>query len=106
MSKYTFTTIVQNSQQLIEKNYPFNTAQSILKNLSINHISSAGKCGGKAICGQCRIQITTGNKTCNPPNAEEKNHFTEQELQKGWRLACQTYCLRDICFCIPAKSLP
>ena len=104
MNKYIFTTIVQNSQQLIEKIYPLNTAQSLLRNLSINHISSRGKCGGKAVCGQCRIQIIIGNNVCNLPNAEEKIHFTEQELQQGWRLACQTFCLRDISFHLPAKT--
>ncbi|MCU7835631.1 MAG: 2Fe-2S iron-sulfur cluster binding domain-containing protein [gamma proteobacterium symbiont of Taylorina sp.] len=98
MNEYFFTLSASDSP---EKKYPLNTAYSLLNNLTFNHITSKGKCGGKAVCGCCRIQITSGQDKCNPPLAEEKVYFTQIELDQGWRLACQTYCLRNIAFNLP-----
>jgi len=81
--------------------YPLNKAFSLLNNLTLNHINSKGKCGGKAVCGGCRIQISSMSDQCNQVSAEEKCFFTQQERLQGWRLACQTYCLRNVSFFKP-----
>ena len=101
MKQYKFIVINTQSEKNNGKEYPLNRALSLLSNLTFNHLKSKGKCGGKAVCGQCRIQITQETKSCNTPSAEEKIHFSQQELQDGWRLACQTFCLRDISLYIP-----
>ena len=42
-------------------------------------------CGGRGRCGKCRLLIQEGDA---PVNAEERQFFTEEELDEGWRLAC------------------
>jgi uncharacterized 2Fe-2S/4Fe-4S cluster protein (DUF4445 family) len=44
-------------------------------------------CGGEGICGKCRVRILSGG---NPPTPAERQAFSTQELQDGWRLACQS----------------
>lgn len=101
MKKNHFTIHNNEQHSLKDKSYPLNSAHSLLSNLTFNHIKSKGKCGGKAVCGQCRVQIISRGNYCNKPNAEERVHLSEQEIENGWRLACQTYCLRSICIDIP-----
>ena len=104
MKKFIFTILNPEFPQRTAINYPLNRAQNLLSNLSLNHIASNSQCGGKAVCGKCRIQIQSGNKTCSKANAAEKIHLTEQEIQQGWRLACQTFCLKNISFYKPASD--
>lgn len=84
--------------------YELNTGFSLLNNLHMNKISTHGKCGGKAICGYCKIQITCGKQFCNKPLAEEKLILSEQELLAGWRLACQTTCIQNIALYMPQQE--
>jgi uncharacterized 2Fe-2S/4Fe-4S cluster protein (DUF4445 family) len=42
-------------------------------------------CGGRGRCGKCRLLIQEGDA---PVNAEDRQFFTEEELDEGWRLAC------------------
>ncbi len=44
-------------------------------------------CGGEGICGKCRVIVLEG---AGLPNAAEEDALTEEELQNGMRLACQT----------------
>ena len=60
-------------------------------------------CGGQGICGKCRIQITSG--TQEPPYQPEKAVFNPEDLEHGWRLACQTSVLGDMTVYIPEDSL-
>jgi uncharacterized 2Fe-2S/4Fe-4S cluster protein (DUF4445 family) len=45
-------------------------------------------CGGNGICGKCVIRFLDGRAP--EPNEAERRRFTEQELAKGFRLACQS----------------
>lgn len=42
-------------------------------------------CGGNHTCGKCKVQILSG--ASDAKNAE-KEVFTKEELDAGWRLAC------------------
>lgn len=44
-------------------------------------------CGGEGLCGKCRVIVSSG---AGEPTTVERNHFSAEELQSGWRLACQT----------------
>lgn len=44
-------------------------------------------CGGKGICGKCRVEVIEG---ASEPNANEKAVISTEQLAKGVRLACQT----------------
>jgi len=59
-------------------------------------------CGGAGTCGKCRVQITDG--VC-PASAADQAVFSNEELQDGWRLACQTSVRNDITIHIPSSSL-
>lgn len=61
-------------------------------------------CGGVGICGRCRIHITQG--LLPDPTPAEKEALTEEELQKGIRLACQCVPEHDLKVTIPPGSMP
>lgn len=42
-------------------------------------------CGGKGICGKCRIRVTGA---LSPLSAEERRHLTAAEIAEGMRLSC------------------
>jgi uncharacterized 2Fe-2S/4Fe-4S cluster protein (DUF4445 family) len=44
-------------------------------------------CGGEGLCGKCRVRVISGD---NLPTPAEERAFSTHELQKGWRLACQS----------------
>ncbi len=44
-------------------------------------------CGGQGTCGKCQVKITAG---AEKPSEVDKIVFNEDQLQNGWRLACQT----------------
>ena len=98
MKGYSFT--IDNAEQT----YPLKRGYSLLNNLLLNNIVTHSKCGGKAICGRCRIKITAGIEHCNKPLPEERGILNSEQIDQGWRLACQTQCIRDIRFYIPTQS--
>ena len=60
-------------------------------------------CGGKGICHSCKAQIVGG--TVSKPTRNEREAFSSQELNEGWRLACQTYPTSDVKLMMPAESM-
>ena len=60
-------------------------------------------CGGKGSCGRCKVQILAG--LVSPPTLNEKEALHPQELNNGYRLACQTYPLSDCELLVPLESL-
>jgi len=58
-------------------------------------------CGGKGLCGKCKILVKEGLST---PNDTEKNLLTETDISQGFRLACQTRPVSDIVIEIPLES--
>jgi uncharacterized 2Fe-2S/4Fe-4S cluster protein (DUF4445 family) len=57
-----------------------------------------GECGGKGICGRCRVRFV---KNAPPPTELEKRFFSLYELDEGWRLACQHVIEKDVSLWIP-----
>lgn len=82
--------------------YSLDRSKTLHNNFMQHNIKTHSQCGGKAICGGCRIKILSGQRYCNKAVDEEKIILTEQELEEGWRLACQLYCLKDISLFIPS----
>ena len=58
-------------------------------------------CGGEGVCGKCRVQVAKGRA-----DAEEhaKGFFSQDELMKGYVLACQTEIHDDLEIVIPPES--
>ena len=44
-------------------------------------------CGGEGLCGKCRVIVASGT---GEPTAAERDWLSAEELQAGWRLACQS----------------
>lgn len=82
--------------------YLLQRGQTLLRNFQQYNITTRAKCGGKAICGRCRVKVLSGHEYCNKAISEENIILTREELKQGWRLACQLYCLKDISIFIPS----
>jgi uncharacterized 2Fe-2S/4Fe-4S cluster protein (DUF4445 family) len=60
-------------------------------------------CGGTGTCGRCKVQILAG--TASKPTSTERETLSGEELDRGFRLACQTYALSDLKCRVPPESL-
>ncbi|MEM2679779.1 MAG: ASKHA domain-containing protein [Candidatus Bathyarchaeia archaeon] len=46
-------------------------------------------CGGRGLCGKCRIIIREGANFLSSISASEENFLSKEEFNEGYRLACQ-----------------
>ncbi len=53
------------------------------------------KCGG-GLCGTCKCFIEKGLEHTDAVKAKERKHLTEDELSRGYRMACQTFVNGDV----------
>jgi len=60
-------------------------------------------CGGHGTCQSCKVQVLGG--TATEPTASELEVFSWQELDDGWRLACQTYPRSNCKLNVPPESM-
>ncbi|OGO25290.1 MAG: hypothetical protein A2144_04845 [Chloroflexi bacterium RBG_16_50_9] len=60
-------------------------------------------CGGKGTCHSCRVRVLSG--TVSKPTSSELKFFNSQELNEGWRLACQAYPASDVKLTVPPESM-
>lgn len=60
-------------------------------------------CNGAGTCHGCRIQVMEG--TISPLTTVEKEFFSTEELEQGYRLACQTYAKSDLKIRVPPISI-
>lgn len=50
-------------------------------------------CGGKGICGKCKVRVIEGEAPVSP---EDEKFFSKKEINNGWRLACMLYPEEDL----------
>ena len=60
-------------------------------------------CNGQGTCHQCLIRLIRGE--LNPPTGIEKQALSNQKLESGLRLACQTIPITDVTIEVPAESI-
>ena len=70
----------------------------LISYLSANNIDLSSSCGGKAICGYCKIQVVKGGGPILPT---EEPFMTRKDKLKGMRLGCQVKVRNDIEIYIP-----
>ncbi len=46
-------------------------------------------CGGSGVCGKCKVKVADSHGKLTGLTDAERNLLTEEELDKGYRLACQ-----------------
>ena len=73
-----------------------NAALSILNALMRQAVPIMHQCGGKAVCGTCRIRIISGAEYLSPKNEREITRLAAMNAGPDIRLACQTYARGDI----------
>lgn len=78
---------------------PGDSLMSVLGQNGI-HLSSA--CGGKASCGQCKVQVLDGGGEILP---SEKPHFTRKQIKDHWRLGCQCKVKSDMKVQVPESVM-
>ena len=63
------------------------------------------KCGG-GLCGTCRCLIEQGLEHTDAVKPKERKHLSEQDLEQGYRMACQTFVNGDIKVSWQARTGP
>lgn len=71
--------------------------------LSLGEKGLVAPCGGRGLCGRCRVKIKSG--PVSPPNGREKELLNPGELEEGYRLACQATILGSVKVEIPPESM-
>lgn len=77
---------------------------NLLNNFILTESPIHTVCGGRAMCGCCRIRVLEGEAGTSRPNAAEIARLGEELIEQGWRLSCQTYALRDITVYMPIDA--
>lgn len=67
--------------------------KTVLELLQENIPGLPSPCGGRGNCGKCKIQVIGG---ALPVTVSDRAYFSGEELQEGWRLACQAYPAADL----------
>ncbi len=62
-------------------------------------VSIDAPCSGNGTCGKCRLRLISG-----AVEHEWSRHITQEELDDGWRLACQSRVIGDAVFLVPATA--
>ena len=61
------------------------------------------ECGGKGVCGKCRVIVQNKN-SLTKLTATETKHLSSSEIDSGYRLACQSLVRRNVAVVIPPES--
>src|SRR5215208_4799406 len=77
--------------------------QSVLDCARQLNVDLVSICGGIGNCERCKVQVISGQ--VSKPTLEEEASLTRDELERGYRLACQTYPLGDVKLHVPPESL-
>lgn len=69
-----------------KKQLDVNPGSSLMSTLAEEKILLLSACGGKANCGQCKVQVFEGGGEILPT---EVGFFNRKQIKDGWRLGCQ-----------------
>ncbi len=65
-------------------------------------IALRAPCGGGGTCGKCAVRVVDGDI---PPSSECGQFFSDEELNRGWRLACRCEITCDATIEVPQETL-
>jgi len=74
----------------------------LLHTLADQKIFLPSACGGKANCGQCKVQVLEGGGTILPT---ETGFFSRKQIKEGYRLGCQVKVKENIKIQVPESTL-
>ncbi len=73
---------INNGKKLLE----VTPGGTLMNTLADQKIFLPSACGGKANCGQCKVQVFDGGGSILPT---ETGFFNRKQIKDGWRLGCQ-----------------
>ena len=85
-----------------DKQLNVDQGSSILATLNENGIYLPSACGGKASCGQCKLQVLSGGGEILD---SERPHFTRKQIKENWRLGCQCKVKGDMSVKVPESVM-
>ena len=75
---------------------------NLMGTLAEQKIFLPSACGGKANCGQCKVQVLEGGGEILPT---EVGFFNRKQIANHWRLGCQVKVKEDLAIEVPASAL-
>jgi len=90
--------------------FPYGIREWFKKGVSIFDAAKAlgidlsSLCAGKGTCGKCKVKIEEGMKGLNPLTEQELKHITREEIEAGYRLACQAIPTTTVSVYVPERS--
>ncbi|WP_317852086.1 2Fe-2S iron-sulfur cluster-binding protein [Paraclostridium sp. AKS73] len=78
-----------------DKSYKFEVGRNLLDIIQSNNLGMESPCGGKGICGKCKVKVLSGD--INPLTNEELKFLSRDEIENKVRLSCLVYPEGDIC---------
>jgi Na+-transporting NADH:ubiquinone oxidoreductase subunit F len=84
------------------RSVPARRGEKLLAALHSAGIRVPASCGGKGICGQCRVQVSSGGGAVLPTEAAR---LARREMRQGVRLACMVTVRDDLEVAVPEEVL-
>lgn len=76
------------------KQYDFASGKNLMEIMLDAGLFIDNACGGKGLCGKCRVRITEGD--AGEAGETERGILKAEEIEQGVRLACLAYPASDI----------
>ena len=85
-----------------ERELTVDQGNNVMATLNENGIFLPSACGGKASCGQCKLQVLEGGGEILD---SERSHFSRKEVKDNWRLGCQCKVKGDLKVKVPESVM-
>ncbi len=82
-----------------DKTFSVDTGTTILDAARDNDVYINARCGGKGVCGSCRVRVESGSVDSRPTAL-----FTEEDNEKGFVLACTSQLTGDVTVEVPDEN--
>ncbi len=77
--------------------------QTVLELAAMNGIVIRSECGGRGVCGKCKVRVTPAGGV-SPLSDQERRVLGDEAVAEGWRLACKAELTGPVTLEIPAES--
>lgn len=77
------------------KHVPIKSGQTLLDIAQVLGVEISAVCGGVGTCAKCRVIIKEGGELLRPPTRYETNSLVTEDLNFGYRLACEAVITGD-----------
>ena len=85
-----------------KKTLDVSPGDNLMSTLAGQKIFLPSACGGKANCGQCKVQVLEGGGEILPT---EVGFFNRKQIKEGWRLGCQVKVKDNLQIAVPESAL-